>query len=187
MKRNVVWLLSTITVVVLLFGYHTSTSGALSSTAGTVLASPAQPGRSSAASGQGGSGSGGGNGGGNQADSGSSGSGNGSGSGSQTDSGGSAGGPQTTTTTATGDTAQTQWGPVQLELTLKAGTITDVSVLQYPSGNPQDDQINSYALPILIQETLDAQSAQIDMVSGATVTSVGYAQSLQSALDQAGL
>lgn len=173
MKRNVVWLLSTITVVVLLFGYHTSTSGALSSTAGTVLASPAQPGRSSAASGQGGSGPG-----------------NGSGSGNQTGGGstnGSGGGTQATTTTATGDTAQTQWGPVQLELTLKSGTITDVSVLQYPSGNPQDDQINAYALPILIQETLDTQSAQIDMVSGATVTSVGYVQSLQSALDQAGL
>jgi len=178
MKRNVVWLLSTITVLVLLFGYHTSTSGALSSTAGPVLASSAQPGRSSAASGQGGSGAGGGSGSGS--------SGNGSGS-SGNGSGGSASGTQPTTTTATGDTAQTQWGPVQLELTLKSGTITDVSVLQYPSGNPQDDQINSYALPILIQETLDAQSAQIDMVSGATVTSVGYAQSLQSALDQAGL
>ena len=48
-------------------------------------------------------------------------------------------------------------------------------------------EINDYALPILIQETLDAQSADIDMVSGATVTSDGYLQSLQSALDQAGL
>ena len=48
-----------------------------------------------------------------------------------------------------------------------------------------DDRINSYALPQLIQETLDAQSADIDMVSGATVTSGGYLQSLQSALDQA--
>ena len=56
-----------------------------------------------------------------------------------------------------------------------------------PSGNPKDDQINSYALPVLIQETLNAQSAQIDMVSGATVTSGGYLQSLQSALDQANL
>ena len=58
---------------------------------------------------------------------------------------------------------------------------------QYPSGNPPTQEINSYALPVLIQETLDAQSAHIDMVSGATVTSVGYLQSLQSALDQAGL
>ena len=163
MKRNVLWLLSTITVVVLLFGYHTSTSGALSAGSGTVVSSP-QPGRASAASGQGGAGSGG------------SGSGNGS------------GGPTAATpTTVAGGIAQTQWGPVQVELTLKGSTITDVTMLQYPSGNPQDDQINSYALPILIQDTLDAQSAQIDMVSGATVTSVGYVQSLQSALDQAGL
>ena len=164
MKRNVLWLLSTITVVVLLFGYHTSTSGALSAGSGTVVSSPTQPGRASAASGQGGAGSGG------------SGSGNGTG-----------GSTATTPTTVTGGIAQTQWGPVQVELTLKGSTITDVTMLQYPSGNPQDDQINSYALPILIQDTLDAQSAQIDMVSGATVTSVGYVQSLQSALDQAGL
>ena len=164
MKRNVLWLLSTITVVVLLFGYHTSTSGALSAGSGTVVSSPTQPGRASAASGQGGAGSGG------------SGSGNGTG-----------GSTATTPTTVTGGIAQTQWGPVQVQLTLKRSTITDVTMLQYPSGNPQDDQINSYALPILIQDTLDAQSAQIEMVSGATVTSVGYVQSLQSALDQAGL
>ena len=162
MKRNVLWLLSTITVVVLLFGYHTSTSGALSAGSGTVVSSPTQPGRASAASGQGGAGSGG------------SGSGNGTG-----------GSTATTPTTVTGGIAQTQWGPVQVQLTLKRSTITDVTMLQYPSGNPQDDQINSYALPILIQDTLDAQSAQIDMVSGATYTSTGYIQSLQSALDHA--
>ena len=62
-----------------------------------------------------------------------------------------------------------------------------MQVLQYPSGNGTDAQINGYALPVLIQETLDAQSANIDMVSGATVTSGGYTESLQSALDQAGL
>jgi uncharacterized protein with FMN-binding domain len=62
-----------------------------------------------------------------------------------------------------------------------------VAVVQYPNGNPRDAEINSQALPILIQETTSAQSADIDMVSGATVTSTGYLQSLQSALDQAGL
>jgi uncharacterized protein with FMN-binding domain len=187
MKRNVLWLLSTITGVVLLFGYHTSTSGALS-TSGTVLSSSAPPGRASAASGQGGSGSGGGNGG-NQAK------GTGNGGNGAGDSGGNTSGTagsgtattQPTTRTVTGGVAQTQWGPVQVQLTLKGSTITHVTLLQYPSGNPQDDQINSYALPILIQNTLNAQSAQIDMVSGATVTSTGYVQSLQSALDQAGL
>ena len=82
---------------------------------------------------------------------------------------------------------QTQWGPVQVQVTVKGGRLSDVSVLQYPNGNPRDQQINAYALPVLVQETLDAQSADIDMVSGATVTSDGYLQSLQGALDQAGL
>ena len=186
MKRNVLWLLSTITGVVLLFGYHTSTSGALS-TSGTVLSSSAPPGRASAASGQGGSGSGGGNGG-NQAKGTGNGNAAGNNGGSTAGTGGGGTAPtQPTTRTVTGGVAQTQWGPVQVQLTLKGSTITHVTLLQYPSGNPQDDQINSYALPILIQNTLNAQSAQIDMVSGATVTSTGYVQSLQSALDQAGL
>jgi uncharacterized protein with FMN-binding domain len=67
------------------------------------------------------------------------------------------------------------------------GVITDVTPLQYPTGNSTDDQINGYALPILIDQTMQAQSANIDMVSGATVTSTGYIQSLQAALDQAGV
>ena len=87
----------------------------------------------------------------------------------------------------TGSVAQTRWGPVQVELTVANGKITKVSVIQYPSGNGKDQEINSYALPILVQETVDAQSANIDMVSGATVTSDGYVRSLQSALDQANL
>jgi uncharacterized protein with FMN-binding domain len=89
--------------------------------------------------------------------------------------------------TVTGDVAQTEWGPVQVVLTVKNGKITAVNLAQYPDGNPRDAQINSYALPILVQETISAQSAQIDMVSGATVTSDGYLQSLQSALDKAGI
>ena len=59
--------------------------------------------------------------------------------------------------------------------------------LQYPNGNCRDQQINAYALPILAQEALAAQSADIDTVSGATVTSDGYIDSLQAALDQAHL
>lgn len=87
----------------------------------------------------------------------------------------------------TGDVASTQWGPVQVQITVKGGSITKVTVPTYPSGNPRDTEINDYALPILIQETTKAQSAQIDMVSGATVTSTGYLESLQSAIDRAGL
>jgi uncharacterized protein with FMN-binding domain len=60
-------------------------------------------------------------------------------------------------------------------------------VVQYPDGNGRDREINDDALPVLVQETISAQSADVDMVSGATVTSTGYVQSLQSALDQAGL
>ena len=106
-----------------------------------------------------------------------------SGSGADSSGGGTTGTSESST--VTGSVAQTQWGPVQVELTLGGSTITKVSVVQYPNGNGRDQEINSYALPILVQETIDAQSADIDMVSGATVTSVGYQQSLQSALDQA--
>ena len=74
---------------------------------------------------------------------------------------------------------------MQLKLTMSGGTITKVTVLEQPSGNPKDTEINAQALPILIKETEQAGNAKIDMVSGATVTSTGYTQSLQSALDQA--
>ena len=96
-------------------------------------------------------------------------------------------GRSTGSTTVTGPVAQTQWGPVQVALTIAGGKVTDVDVPQYPDGNPRDQEINDYALPVLVQETLDAQSASIDMVSGATVTSDGYVRSLQGALDQAAL
>jgi uncharacterized protein with FMN-binding domain len=104
----------------------------------------------------------------------------------------SANAPSTSTTASggkaiTGAVAQTRWGPVQVQVTVAGGKITAVDVPQYPDGNGRDQQINSYALPVLIQETVSAQNANIDMVSGATVTSTGYLQSLQSALDQAGL
>ncbi|WP_229690866.1 FMN-binding protein, partial [Sphaerisporangium melleum] len=89
--------------------------------------------------------------------------------------------------TVTGDVADTRWGPVQVALVLSGRKITAVQVLQSPHGNRRDLVINERALPILEQEALSAQSAQIDTVSGATYTSDGYVQSLQSALDRAGL
>jgi uncharacterized protein with FMN-binding domain len=176
-KRIVLWLMSTLTVLVLLFGYHTSTS----SSARGGLSSLAAPATGGAISGSVGSGS--------SASSGTSG-----GSSSSVPSSSAAAAPTTaapsraaTSKTVTGSVADTRWGPVQVQLTIAAKKITDVSVVQYPNGNGRDQEINSQALPILIQETLDKQSASIDMVSGATVTSDGYLQSLQSALDQAGL
>ena len=89
--------------------------------------------------------------------------------------------------TYAGSVAQTRWGPVQVQITVCNGKIIKATVLQQPNGNRKDEEINDYALPILIQDTLDAQSAKIDMVSGATVTSDGYLESLQSALDKAGI
>jgi uncharacterized protein with FMN-binding domain len=87
--------------------------------------------------------------------------------------------------TVAGDVVQTQYGPVQVEITLRSGQITRARALARPSGDGQTDAINSYAVPQLGQETLAAQSARIDTVSGATFTSEGYRQSLQSALDAA--
>jgi uncharacterized protein with FMN-binding domain len=92
-----------------------------------------------------------------------------------------------TSGTYTGSTAATRWGDVQVTITVTDGKITDVQVPVYPSGNGRDQEINAYALPILTQETLQTQSANIDSVSGATVTSDGYLQSLQAALDAAHL
>jgi uncharacterized protein with FMN-binding domain len=102
-------------------------------------------------------------------------------------SGSSGSAKSTGTRTVTGDTVQTRWGPVQVRLTVKNGKITDVTAVSYPQDNPRDQEINSYALPQLRREALAAQSASIDSVSGATYTSDGYKQSLQSALDSAGL
>lgn len=89
--------------------------------------------------------------------------------------------------TITGDAADTRWGPVQVQITVAGGTVTAVTAVVYPQENQRDVQINQYAIPQLNQEATTAKSAQIDMVSGATVTSEGYLQSLQSALDKAGL
>jgi uncharacterized protein with FMN-binding domain len=158
MRRIVIWFASTVTIVILVFGYHTSTNR---NTTGLGVTNPAaQSGPTAGTSG-------------------------GTSSGSKKTSGSSA--ASSSTKTVTGGVAQTEWGPVQVQLSVKAKRITAVKVVQQPNGNSRDFEINSYALPILIQETMSKQSAQIDMVSGATITSGGYIQSLQSALDQAGI
>ncbi|QRP50143.1 FMN-binding protein [Amycolatopsis sp. FDAARGOS 1241] len=87
--------------------------------------------------------------------------------------------------TFSGQAADTPYGPVQVEITVSGGRITDARVLQVPRESGRDVRINSAAVPQLNQETLQAQSAQIDTVSGATYTSQGYLQSLQSAIDAA--
>jgi uncharacterized protein with FMN-binding domain len=155
MRRIVIWLASTITVVVLLFGYHTSTNKTTSGTTeGGTRGSTTSAGNESSAS-------------------------------ASSPASGSSGSRSTKITTYTGSVAQTRWGPVQVKITVQGGKLTKVTILQRPSGNSRDAEINNYALPILINESLKAQSANIDMVSGATVTSGGYLTSLQAALDGA--
>ena len=148
MRRIVIWLASTITIVALLFGYHTSTNK--STSAATVPSASAPTATVSSP----------------QADS---------------------SGNSSNIKTYTGSVAQTRWGPVQVKITVQDGKLTKVTVMQQPNGNQRDQEINDQALPILIDETVSAQSAKIDMVSGATVTSEGYLQSLQAAIDEAGI
>jgi uncharacterized protein with FMN-binding domain len=148
-RRLALWGLTTVSTVVLLFSYRTSTSSALPAatpTSPTTTTTPSTAGATSAA--------------------------------------------KTTSTytgTVTGTPADTRWGPVQVKVTLAAGRITAVDVVEEPDSNGRDQEINADAVPQLVTETITAQSAQIDMVSGATYTSQGYVTSLQSALDQAGV
>lgn len=90
------------------------------------------------------------------------------------------------TVTVVGASEQTRYGPVQVSVTFTKGKITDVQALQTPSDHRESVMINAQAVPVLAQEVIAAQSAQIDTVSGATYTSEAYAQSVQSAIDQQG-
>ena len=158
MRRIVVGFMSTVSALVLLFSYHTSL-GASSSSAG--LPSTGDSGTGTAASDD-------------SAASSSPDSGSGSSSGSSSKA-------------YTGAAADTRWGVVQVRITVQNGKITKSEAVQYPTGNPRDQEINAYAVPQLNSEAVDQQSSAIDAVSGATVTSDGYVQSLQSAIDQANL
>ena len=148
MRRLTLWLVSTLSAVVLLFSYHTSTGG--SGDAQTAALAPANPGGTSSSS-----------------------------------------APSATGSTAsgsfTGSSVDTRWGPAQVQITGENSQITDVQAVVYPSDNPRDQEINAYALPLLHDEVIQAQSARVDAISGATVTSDGYLSSLQSAIDAAHL
>lgn len=146
-RRIALWGLTTVSTVVLLFSYRTSTSSSLPVATPTPTTTPTTSSGTTAAKAS----------------------------------------TSTYTGTVTGATADTRWGPVQVRVTLASGRITAVDVVQQPDGNRKDQEINADAVPQLVSNTLEAQSARIDMVSGATVTSDGYVQSLQSALDRAGV
>jgi uncharacterized protein with FMN-binding domain len=87
-------------------------------------------------------------------------------------------------TAVDGKVASTAYGPVQIQLIKRSGKIVKVAVLVQPTNTLHDVQIGEFAFPKLISETLTAQDAKIDAVSGASYTSAGYIQSLQSALDK---
>lgn len=158
MRRITLWIMSTLSAVVVLFSYHTSTgettveaSSSVSSAApdtasGALRASTTAVTPSTVAASD-----------------------------------------PTTTQTYTGSAASTRYGAVQVEITVSGGKITDATAVDYPDSNGKDQQINARAVPTLESETVTAQSADIHMVSGATYTSDGYVQSLQSAIDQAHL
>jgi uncharacterized protein with FMN-binding domain len=88
--------------------------------------------------------------------------------------------------TFTGQDVSMRYGDVQVQVTVSGGAVTDVTALQLPDGDGHSARISSIVEPMLRSEALQAQSASIDLVSGATYTSGAYQQSLQSALDAAG-
>jgi uncharacterized protein with FMN-binding domain len=169
MRRVVVGAMGTLSGLVLLFSYHTSLGG-------TVLASGTTTGAGSDGSTS------------TPTPTGSS-SGTSSSSEPSTTSSSSAG--KTTSSgssgTYTGESVDTRWGPVQVQITVKNGKITAAQAVVFPQENPRDQEINAFAVPQLNSEAVQAQSGNIDAVSGATVTSDGYIQSLQSAVDKAHL
>ena len=162
MKKIVIAVMSTISGLVLLFSYHTSTnSKAATTTAPDEPGSETEPTATASPTPN-------------------------SGAATSTPSA-SAGAPASGSGTFTGDAVDTRWGPVQVRIVVKDGRITSAEAVEYPTQNPRDQQINAYAIPQLNADVVAAQSANIDAVSGATVTSDGYLSSLQSTIDQANL
>jgi uncharacterized protein with FMN-binding domain len=162
--RAVVALLATAVAVVLMISFRTPPTGAI----GTGAALPAQPVPSATPT-----------------------------SGSSTSSGGPPTGPQPPTPTPsprsnglksgtfTGSDYPNQFGDVQVKITVSGGKITDVTALQYPTDRARSALISQQAIPLLREEVLQAQTANIDILGGATFTTESYAESVQSALDQA--
>jgi uncharacterized protein with FMN-binding domain len=85
----------------------------------------------------------------------------------------------------TGQPAETQWGDVQVKAVIRNGSVVDVQFLQYPYHRRRSAEISGYALPALRTEVLSAQSARVNMISGATMTAEGFQETVASALAQA--
>lgn len=163
MRRIVLWAMSTVTVLVLLFSYSTSRS----STA--VVAAESRQVTTTSKTSE------------------SSGSSSGSSSASSGDSSGQRPSSTSGSSTVEGDAVMTRFGNVQVKITVADGRITASEVLQVPWEDRHDQMINSRAVPVYNEEAVQAQSADIDVVSGATVTWEGYTRSLQSAIDRANI
>jgi len=133
------WALGTLTVLILIFSYHTSTSSRFAATAQVVEA------RDRAVRAEPFAGSG----------------------------------------TVDGDPVTTRFGVVQVRILFSEGRIGSAEALQFPNRDRHDQMINARAIPMLNAEAVAAQGARVDTVSGATLTSQGYIQSLQSAIDKA--
>lgn len=158
MRRISLWLLSTVAALVLLFSYSTSTAGPLPGVS-------APPGGASASK-----------------------------AGKSSVSGSKPNAPvpipdpsKGAITNVDGDSVKTRWGPVKVRLEIQGGKIAGVKLLSRPGDNDFSDFINVRAIPVLVNETVQGQGKNVDMVTGATLTSVGYLGSLQSALDAAHL
>jgi uncharacterized protein with FMN-binding domain len=89
--------------------------------------------------------------------------------------------------TYAGKTAQTSWGPVQVQITVSGGQITSVKALQWPNGDQRSQSIAQQSIPYLIQQTLTTKSANVLGVTGASYTSDGWRRSLASARSKAGI
>ncbi len=87
--------------------------------------------------------------------------------------------------TFTGPAVNAYYGLVQVQVVIQGGKISNVQFLQYPNDRRTSQQINSQVMPWLQQEAIQAQSANVDLISGATLTSEGFANSLQAALQSA--
>lgn len=168
MRRNVTWAVSTAAAVVLLLSYRTSLHGpdgdraggapSAGSASAQTTGSPADSSADSSAD--------------SPADS---------------PAAGLAAGSAGVSGSFTGTAVPTRWGPVQVRIAVTDGRITAATAVRYPNQNPHDQQINAAAIPLLNAAAVRAQSADLDTISGATVTSQGYIASLQSAIDQAHL
>ena len=139
MRRLALWGLVTLTVLVLLFNYHTSTSSRFAPSQAAVAAREAVDMRP----------------------------------------------PTMDSGRFDGDAIVTRFGVVQVRITVHDGRMTSVEALQVPNRDRHDYLINERAVPILNAEAVRTQSADVDLVSGATLTSHAYTESLQSAIDKA--